>query len=241
MRCRFEYDAFLSHSAEDALVVDHVAQRLRRDGLRVWFDQWEIRPGDSIPAKIDEGLEASRVLVFFMSVNAFGSEWTQLETRTFQFRDPQNVQRRLIPLRLDQEPIKGSLAQLRYINWGPNDRDREYPSLLEACRNPDFGAAAQQPLAVTKSQALTHSAPIANLTDKTTDLREALDSLRKHDALISHILEITQGDAASLDRAWSHHVRTVPDDALIILAVRVLNFKAFPSVKAQLDQLTRFR
>lgn len=85
----FTYDVFLSHSAKDKEVVRPVAERLRADGLRVWFDEWEIHPGDSIPAKVEEGLECSRVLVFCMSANAFGSDWVTLESQTFRFRDHQ--------------------------------------------------------------------------------------------------------------------------------------------------------
>jgi TIR domain len=58
----FAYDVFLSHSSKDKTIVCGVAERLRKDGLRVWLDDWEIRVGDSIPAKIEEGLEQSRVL-----------------------------------------------------------------------------------------------------------------------------------------------------------------------------------
>ena len=126
MSAEFAYDVFLSHSAKDKLVVRDVAERLRKDGLRVWFDEWEIRPGDSIPAKIEEGLERSRVLVLCMSANAFGSDWAQLESGTFRFRDPLNKERRFLPLRLDDAPIKGSLAQFLYINWLPADRKQEY-------------------------------------------------------------------------------------------------------------------
>ncbi|MFH1110759.1 MAG: TIR domain-containing protein [Planctomycetota bacterium] len=130
----FAYDVFLSHSSKDKAVVRAVAERLRADGLRVWFDEWEIKAGDSIPAKLEEGLEHSRVLVLCMSASAFGSDWTQLEAGTFRFRDPLNQERRFIPLRLDDAPIKGSLAQFFYINWLPADREHEYAKLLEACR-----------------------------------------------------------------------------------------------------------
>ncbi len=125
----FAYDVFLSHSAKDKEVVRDVAKRLRGGGLRVWFDEWEIRPGDNIPAKIEAGLENSRVLVLYMSANAFGSEWAQLESGTFRFRDPLNQQRRFIPLRLDDATIKGSLTQFLYINWLPQVRVSE-------CTNP---------------------------------------------------------------------------------------------------------
>ena len=130
----FNYDVFLSHSSKDKDIVRDVAERLRADGLRVWFDEWILKPGDSIPAKIEEGLEQSRVLVLCMSAQAFGSDWAQLEAGTFRFRDPLNQERRFIPLRLDATPIKGSLAQFLYINWLPEAREQEYAKLLEACR-----------------------------------------------------------------------------------------------------------
>ena len=132
----FTYDVFLSHSSRDKAVVRDVAERLRADGLRVWFDDWELKPGDSIPAKIEEGLEGSRVLVLCMSANAFGSDWATLEAGTFRFLDPLNKDRRFIPLRLDETPVKGSLAQFVYINWNKDDKDLEYLKLVEACRPP---------------------------------------------------------------------------------------------------------
>jgi len=117
MSSEFHFDVFLSHSSKDKAVVRAVAERLRADGLRVWLDEWELKPGDSIPAKIEEGLEYSRMLVLCMSASAFGSDWAQLESGTFRFRDPLNKERRFIPLRLDDAPIKGSLTQFFYINW----------------------------------------------------------------------------------------------------------------------------
>ena len=92
----FEYDVFLSHSAKDKALVRPLAERLRADGLKVWFDEWVLKAGDCIPAKIEEGLEHSRVLVLCMSAQAFGSDWAQLEAgtcerRNLRFRDPLNA------------------------------------------------------------------------------------------------------------------------------------------------------
>ncbi len=44
-----------------------LAERLKGDGLRVWLDEWMIQPGDSIPLKIEQGLESSRTFVPVMS------------------------------------------------------------------------------------------------------------------------------------------------------------------------------
>ena len=125
MNAEFQFDVFLSHSSKDITVVRELAARLQQDGVRVWLDEEQIKPGDSIPAKIEAGLEHSRVLVLCMSANAFGSDWAQLEAGTFRFRDPLNQERRFIPLRLDDAPIKGSLAQFLYINWHPAERNQE--------------------------------------------------------------------------------------------------------------------
>jgi translation initiation factor 2B subunit (eIF-2B alpha/beta/delta family) len=137
----FLYDVFLSYSSRDKGVVRPIAERLQQDGLKVWFDEWMLKPGDNIQAKIDEGLEHSRVLVLCMSENAFGSDWAKLETGTFRFRDPMNKELRFVPLRLDDASIPGSLEQFLYINWPPDPaaRYREYAKLLEACRrNKEF-------------------------------------------------------------------------------------------------------
>ncbi|MDX6382754.1 MAG: hypothetical protein QOK48_327 [Blastocatellia bacterium] len=134
MADNFSYDVFLSHSSKDKAVVRAIAERLKNDGVEVWFDEWLIKPGDNIPHKIEEGLENSRVLVLCMSRSAFGSDWATLESHTFRFRDPLNKERRFIPLRMDDSPIKGSLAQFSYIQWLPECHQQEYPKLLEGCR-----------------------------------------------------------------------------------------------------------
>jgi hypothetical protein len=46
----FQYDVCLGHSAKDKAVVRPLAERLRQDGLKVWFDKWVLKPGDSVPA-----------------------------------------------------------------------------------------------------------------------------------------------------------------------------------------------
>jgi hypothetical protein len=102
----FQHDVFLSHSSRDKAGVRDVAERLRRDGVKVWFDEWVLTPGDSIPAKIEKGLERSRELLCMLA-HAFGSDWALLESGTFGFRDPLNKVRRFLPLRLVTSPAKG--------------------------------------------------------------------------------------------------------------------------------------
>ena len=46
METVFKFDVFLSHSSKDKAVVRPLAERLRKDGVKVWFDEWEIKPDD---------------------------------------------------------------------------------------------------------------------------------------------------------------------------------------------------
>ncbi|HKS41034.1 MAG TPA: TIR domain-containing protein [Blastocatellia bacterium] len=129
------YDVFISHSSKDKPVVRELAERLKADGLRVWFDEWVIQPGDMIGLKIEQGLEQSRTLILVMSANAFASEWVTLERHTVMFRDPTNQERRFIPLLLDNAEIKDMLKQYAHIDWRQKS-DEQYAKLLAACFSP---------------------------------------------------------------------------------------------------------
>jgi TIR domain len=52
-----DWDVFISHASEDKdEVVRPLAYELQERGLRVWFDESELRIGDSLRRKIDQGI-----------------------------------------------------------------------------------------------------------------------------------------------------------------------------------------
>src|SRR5436309_3141747 len=108
----FTYDVFLSHCANDGAAARDIAERLRRDGLRVWFDEWELKPRERAATKhkkTEQGLNQSQALLLCMSGNVTASDWETLGRQSAVFRDPRNGQRRFIPLRLDDAAIKDTL------------------------------------------------------------------------------------------------------------------------------------
>jgi hypothetical protein len=135
----FPYDVFLSHSAKDKAAVRPLAERLRQDGLKVPF-HFGFRTSDFGSAQPG------------MSANTFGSDWAQLEAGTFRFRDPLNQERRFIPLRLDDAPIKGSLAQFLHINWRPSPRKQQYPNSFDGSQ-PGQNGCGPEPIE-TRQRAL---------------------------------------------------------------------------------------
>lgn len=141
---RFDFDVFLSYSAKDRLVVRDIALQLKANKIKVWFDEWQLAIGDSIPHKIELGLESSRVLILCMSRNSFDSDWASIESGTFRFRDPLNKGRRFLPLRLDDAVAPGSLRQLLSLDWTPSGREESLPKLIAACKPPPAKALGKR-------------------------------------------------------------------------------------------------
>ena len=133
MSADFKYDVFLSHSSKDELIVSELADRQKKDGLRVWYAPRDIRPGDSFPKKIEVALERSRILVFCMSEHTKDSDWTDLEVQAFIAFVLQDKRRRIIALRLDETPIRGILRPYQYVDYQQCTPD-QYRTLLNACR-----------------------------------------------------------------------------------------------------------
>jgi len=75
-----EFDVFISHASEDKdQVVRPLAHALKDTGLSVWYDEFELKIGDSLRRKIDRGLAKSRFGVVVLSKSFFGKGWTNYE------------------------------------------------------------------------------------------------------------------------------------------------------------------
>jgi hypothetical protein len=144
MADNFSYDVFLSYNAKDKPRVRRLAERLKEAGLRVWFDEWNIRVGEIISLKVEEGLEQSRVLVLCISPNAFGSGWVALERSTAIHRDPSNEGRRFIPLLLAECELPATVRRYKYVDYR-DDAEAEFKELLTACRTED---SERQPVTI---------------------------------------------------------------------------------------------
>ena len=75
-----EYDVFVCHATEDKEAVARpLAAALTARGITVWYDEYELRVGDSLRRKIDAGIAASRFGLIVVSRPFFAKNWTQYE------------------------------------------------------------------------------------------------------------------------------------------------------------------
>ena len=54
---------FISHSTRDAEWARSFAKALKDRGISVWFDEFDVRPGESVREALEAGLRSSDVLV----------------------------------------------------------------------------------------------------------------------------------------------------------------------------------
>jgi TIR domain len=73
------FDVFISHASEDKDFARPLAHKLQALGLRVWFDESAMKPGDSLRQEIDKGLAGSDFGVAVLSKHFFKKQWTQAE------------------------------------------------------------------------------------------------------------------------------------------------------------------
>lgn len=75
-----DFDVFISHASEDKdEVVRPLAKALDAGGLSVWYDEFELKIGDSLRRKIDKGLAKSRFGVVVLSKSFFQKGWPNYE------------------------------------------------------------------------------------------------------------------------------------------------------------------
>ncbi len=73
-------DVFISYASEDRnTVAKPLAELLTALGISVWFDQFDLKIGDSLRRKIDEGLSRCRFGIVILSSSFFGKHYPNLE------------------------------------------------------------------------------------------------------------------------------------------------------------------
>lgn len=139
-----EYDVLLCYGSKDRTKAANLADRLNRAGLKVWFDQWQASDDLIGQVDYDKGIASSRVLVTLHSANVHSAEITRFERWSLVFSDPQNKDKRFIPVRLDNAPLSPSFRQYRSLELSSND-PRELHNLIQACKRTERKEVLSEP------------------------------------------------------------------------------------------------
>lgn len=112
-----EYDVFISHASEDKdAVARPLAEALRNNGLSIWYDEFELRIGDSLRRKIDKGIANSNFGVIVISRDFISKGWTNYELDGLITRAVNGEQTML--------PVWHNITKREVINYSPSLADK---------------------------------------------------------------------------------------------------------------------
>lgn len=103
-----KFDVFISHASEDKnAFVRPLAEALRDAGIKVWYDEFTLKWGESLRDSIDRGLATSRYGLVVLSHNFFSNDWPQRELNGL-FATMKAGERRILPIwhELSAEEVK---------------------------------------------------------------------------------------------------------------------------------------
>jgi hypothetical protein len=111
------YDVFISHASEDKeAIVRSLAKALQDHGLKVWYDEFTLRIGDSLRQKIDRGLATSRVGLVVLSPDFIAKGWTNYELDGIVTRTVSGEQILL--------PIWHNITKQQVVDFSPSLADK---------------------------------------------------------------------------------------------------------------------
>lgn len=111
------FDVFISHASEDKdSIVRSLASSLIGEGLKVWYDEFTLRIGDSLRQKIDKGLAKSRVGLVVLSPSFVSKGWTNYELDGIVSRTVSGEQILL--------PIWHNITKQEVIDFSPSLADK---------------------------------------------------------------------------------------------------------------------
>jgi hypothetical protein len=117
------YHFFLAHASEDKDWAGPLANYLRGMGFKVWYDDFIIKIGHSVPNKIEEGLSQSLYGILVLSHNFFkeGKRWPRRELDGLIALEDQEGRSLILPIlhnikRSDITKHVPSLASIRCLN-----------------------------------------------------------------------------------------------------------------------------
>ena len=117
-------DVFISHSWGDkAQFVEPLVVAIQAAGLSCWYDVLEVQPGESLVARLNEGLTQSKVFLFCLSENFLRGKWSQRELQSVVGMSMLGAGVvRMVPLMLtDPLPIQSAypvpFADMAFLRW----------------------------------------------------------------------------------------------------------------------------
>lgn len=118
-------DVFICHASEDKdEIVRPMVEALDQAGITCWFDEAEIKWGDSITQKVNQGLKISKYVIVIFSKTFLNKKWPQRELNAVLNMEASTGEIKVLPLIVGSEQEQAGiiteyplLNDKRYLPW----------------------------------------------------------------------------------------------------------------------------
>lgn len=108
---------FISHSSKDKGLARRLATDLYTSGHKPWLDETEIKVGEDIVKKIEEGISIADYVIVILSKNSSVSGWVEKEWKTKYWDEIQRKQVLILPILIEECDIPGLLKTKKYADF----------------------------------------------------------------------------------------------------------------------------
>jgi len=119
-------DVFICHASEDKIDIIHpLIEAFNNQKISYWFDEAEIKWGDSLTSKVNEGLRISRYVIVVLSPNFISKPWPEKEFNAALNMEISSGEVKVLPLLVGSEKEKKEILERyplindkKYLSWG---------------------------------------------------------------------------------------------------------------------------
>jgi hypothetical protein len=124
--------AFISYNKADKALAEITAMFLRSENINVWFDDWEVSPGDSITQEVNTGLDPCTHFFVLWSANAAKSNWVRKELNSTLSRAIEENLLKAIPILIGHSPLPPLLRDIKYIRFDEGRIEQYREDIIKA-------------------------------------------------------------------------------------------------------------
>ena len=127
---------FISHNSANKKEAREIGLFLTAEDISVWFDEWKIPYGSSIPESVNNGLNSCTHFLLIWSKAASESKWVERELHSVLHKTLSGKESTIIiPVCLDKTPLPTIVADKLAITYSEGNEADRYAIIKAVTRN----------------------------------------------------------------------------------------------------------
>lgn len=151
---------FISYSSKDRGFVSKLATDLKSKGINVWYDQWELKVGESLIRKIGDAIKSQDYLIAVLSKVSVQSAWVMKKLSAGLIKELEGRRVVVLPVVIEDCDIPTLLTDKVYADFR-----RDYLSGLNSLLNALPGRLFPSGISIRDGRELSGNITTANVVN----------------------------------------------------------------------------